>query len=418
MQAWRYYLLRTLARIPLLLVMFTLDIVVFNSYLFPFEGAPFNQVISRIFWTFHIFAYLAFLTVPATSFTAIKNPLTRDFNALLTGLYISKFVGLLLFALGAILLGAMEGINSFSEFGWDIRGSWYLLRAASLISAFILFGLLFYGMIRNRYRFQLRKVSVPIANLPKELDGFVIVQFSDAHLGSISKPEAIRPGIAMINAQNPDLVCFTGDLVNNQAREAIPFVPELSKIESKYGVVSILGNHDYGDYTGWSSLEEKTNNMESLVEVHKDLNWILLQDEVHTLTVDDQEISIIGVQNISGKGRFKNYGDLKKAYSASTAGLKILLTHDPSHWRSEVLDYKDIRLSLSGHTHGMQFGFEFSKSLRWSPVKWVYKEWAGLYQEGEQYLYVNRGFGYLGYPGRVGILPEITRIELKAVSNQ
>lgn len=408
----RYYLLRTLSRLPLALMMFVIDSLVFNSLLQPLaESTGYLAAASSSYWLIHSFVYIIFVGLPPASLFARDEPFVRDFRAILIGLYGSKFFGLLLFAIGALVLGGISGLSLLLD-GALPAGSWQILQAASLFGAAALFLALFYGMLRNRYRFQLRTVQVPIANLPKELEGFTIVQFSDAHLGSIAKPEAIRPGIALINEQKADLVCFTGDLVNSVAEEARPFLSELSKIAAKHGVVAILGNHDYGDYVRWPSAAEKEKNMSDLLDIHKQMNWRLLRDESLQLTIDGQALSIIGVENISGKGQFKNYGNLEKAYPETTGSTKILLTHDPSHWRSEVLHYKDITLSLSGHTHGMQFGFEFGKYLRWSPVKWVYKEWAGLYQEGEQYLYVNRGFGFLGYPGRVGILPEITRIEL------
>lgn len=410
----RFYLFRTLARLPLLLLMFILDMLLFQTLIFPFIEQSTNFAwIYQSFWLFHSALYLGFIGMQESRPFAREEPLARDFRATLLGLYLSKGLGLALFAVIAIIMGATSGMIGLLGGNLNLETAWVILRFLSILFAVGLFVSLFYGMLRNRYRFKLHKVTVPISGLPEELDGFTLVQFSDAHLGSFSRPEAIRPGVELINAQEADVVCFTGDLVNNLAEEARPFLKELSQIKAQHGVVAILGNHDYGDYVRWSSPEDKARNLNDLVNLHSEMNWRLLRDESLQLKVKGQELSIIGVENISGRGQFKNYGNLEKAYPETSDTTKILLTHDPSHWRSEVLDYKDITLSLSGHTHGFQFGIEIGNWLKWSPVKWVYKEWAGLYQEGEQYLYVNRGFGFLGYPGRVGILPEITRIELK-----
>lgn len=410
----RFYFFRSLSRIPTLLMMLLLDSLLLQLLLQPLFGhLGSTALVYNAFWTIHLGIYFTFLALPQARSLALEEPIARDIRAALLGLYIAKGLGLVLFAVLALVFGAVNGLGELLNMEWATQSSWFMLRSISLLFAGALLVSLIYGMLRNRYRFKLHEVTVPISGLPKELDGFRVVQFSDAHLGSFSRPAAIRPGVELINAQQADLVCFTGDLVNNIADEARPFVEELSRIKAKHGVVAILGNHDYGDYVRWPNPEEKAKNLNELVDLHGELNWKLLRDESLQLEVNGQALSIIGVENISGSKSFKNYGNLEKAYPESKGITKILLTHDPSHWRSEVLDYKDITLSLSGHTHGMQFGFEIGKWLKWSPIKWVYKEWAGLYQEGEQYLYVNRGFGFLGYPGRVGILPEITRIELK-----
>ncbi len=217
----------------------------------------------------------------------------------------------------------------------------------------------------------------------------------------------------MILAEKPDLILFTGDLVNNKSEEMQDYIEVFSKLEATHGVYSILGNHDYGDYVQWESEQAKQQNLDTLKGIHAQLGWRLLLDEHVAIEKDGEQLGLIGVENISGSRGFHTYGNLKNAYQgADQYPFKILMSHDPSHWDSETTDaFKDIDLTLSGHTHGMQFGVEIPW-LKWSPIQYAYKRWAGIYQKGSQYLYVNRGFGFLGYPGRVGILPEITLIEL------
>ena len=276
------------------------------------------------------------------------------------------------------------------------------------------FATLLYGMVRNPYRYQVFSEILEIDDLPASLDGLRIVQISDIHSGSFTRVEPVRDSVAMINALNPDLVFFTGDIVNNEAREMEPFVDIFKEVRARHGVYSVLGNHDYGDYVRWGSEAEKRDNMERLYDVHRRLGWDLLLNEHRRLEVNGENIAVLGVENWSNLARFPKHGDLAKAYAgAEDAPLKILLSHDPTHWEAQVRkDYPDIHLTLSGHTHGMQFGVEIP-GFRWSPAKFVYDQWAGLYRAGKQFLYVNRGLGFLGYPGRVGILPEVTLLTLK-----
>jgi predicted MPP superfamily phosphohydrolase len=234
-------------------------------------------------------------------------------------------------------------------------------------------------------------------------------QISDIHCGSFWDRSAVERGIDLINKENADIVLFTGDLVNDTASEARNWIEVFRKIRAKHGVYSILGNHDYGDYVLWESETAKQRNFQLMIQNHKDLGWNLLLDETKKLKIGNAELAIIGVQNWSAKGKFPKYGDLDKAYlGAAGAQVKWLLSHDPSHWREQVLGKKkDISMQFSGHTHGMQFGVD-TRFYKWSPIKYLYKEWLDLYEEADQKLYVNRGFGYLGYPGRMGIYPEIT----------
>ncbi len=275
-----------------------------------------------------------------------------------------------------------------------------------------IFGTLLYGF-KNQYNYKIHTLRLGFNNLPEAFKGFRVIQISDIHSGSFMDSGEVLKGVHVINDLKPDLVLFTGDLVNDRAEEMEPFIGIFSKIKATMGVFSTLGNHDYGDYVQWSSPEEKLANLEKLKKIHTSMGWKLLLDESVLLEKNGEKIGLIGVQNISGKSRFHSYGDLQKAYRDSASSpFKILMSHDPSHWDSQVLaDYPDIDLTLSGHTHGMQFGVELPW-FKWSPVQWMYKQWAGLYEEGNQKLYVNRGFGFIGYPGRVGILPEITLIEL------
>jgi len=219
----------------------------------------------------------------------------------------------------------------------------------------------------------------------------------------------------MVNKCKPDLVLFTGDLVNSRSEEINDYFDIFNKVEARFGVYSVLGNHDYGDYTQWPSDEAKKANFHDMIQAHKTLGWDLLMNENRLLKVGDANLSLIGVENYSALRQFPKYGDLKKAYSGTDgADLKILMSHDPSHWDLEInTKYKDIALTLAGHTHGFQFGIEIPGWIKWSPSQYMYKEWAGLYKEANQYLYVNRGLGFLGYPGRVGILPEITELTLR-----
>jgi uncharacterized protein len=297
----------------------------------------------------------------------------------------------------------------------DPSRSRFLAQMGLMVGA-VPFVSLLWGVVRNPYRYTVFKETVRIPGLPKALEGLRIVQISDIHTGSFLLKEPVRDSVDMINAQRPDLVFFTGDLVNSVAREAEPFLDVFDKIQAKHGVYSVLGNHDYGDYAQWENQEDKTANFERLKSFHAQMGWDLLLNEHRQLEINGEKLAVIGVENYSAHPRFPKYGDLAKAYAGTEdAALKLLLSHDPSHWLDQVTErFQDIAITFSGHTHGMQFGVEIPGLIKWSPIKYVYKQWAGLYQQGQQYLYVNRGLGYLGYPGRVGILPEVTVLELKA----
>jgi uncharacterized protein len=270
-----------------------------------------------------------------------------------------------------------------------------------------------YGALFNVYNYKVRKVKVKLLKLPKAFDGLKVVQISDIHSGSLTDKDGVQKAINKINDLQPDVIFFTGDLVNNIATEALGFVDSFKQLKSTYGVYSILGNHDYGDYAAWPNEETKKANLDLLKQIHADMGWRLLLNEHVHLEKDGAKIAVAGVENISARGRFHSYGKLENAlFGIQDAMTVLLLSHDPSHWEAEVLHHPaKVDITFSGHTHGMQFGFELF-NIKWSPVKYIYKQWAGLYSKNKQHLYVNRGFGVIGYPGRVGILPEITLFTL------
>ena len=279
------------------------------------------------------------------------------------------------------------------------------------LSSTLFFSLL-YGF-GNKYNYKLVKKKISLKGLPLAFKGFKIIHISDIHSGSLKDKAAVLKGIELIEKQNADIVLFTGDLVNDRATEMHDWMDVFGKINAPQGVYSTLGNHDYGDYVKWDTVEEKKQNLEALKQVHHDLGWRLLMNENISIEKNGEKIKIVGIENWGAKARFPKYGKMDLAMQGvNKEEVAILLSHDPSHWEAEVIPkYSNVQLTLSGHTHGMQFGLE-NPYFKWSPVQWVYKQWAGIYYNKDQQLYVNRGFGFLGYPGRVGILPEITLIEL------
>ena len=289
-------------------------------------------------------------------------------------------------------------------------------RFVSLIGmgvAAIPFAGMIYGMLWGRYNYRVVKHTLYFDDLPEAFDGYRVVHISDIHSGSFDNAEKVQYGIDMINAQQGDVIFFTGDLVNNKAEEMRPWIAHFKQLHAKDGVYSVLGNHDYGDYVQWDSPDEKAKNLEALKQIHQQLGFCLLNNESVFLSRGQQRIAVVGVENW-GQG-FVKKGNLKQALSqVDKKDFKILLSHDPTHWQYEVLkDPNFIHLTLSGHTHGMQFGIEIPGVIKWSPAGWRYKYWGGVYKEKDRYINVNRGFGYLAFPGRVGMPPEITVIELK-----
>ena len=270
-----------------------------------------------------------------------------------------------------------------------------------------------YGITKGKYNYKVLKYTLFFEDLPSNFEGYQITQISDIHSGSFDNKEKVEYAIDLINQQNSDLLCFTGDLVNSKTSEMEAWKSTFSKLKAKDGVYSILGNHDYGDYTRWPTPEDKVKNFQDMLDLQSDMGFNLLLNESRYIERENQRLAIVGVENW-GKG-FKQKGDLKKASSnIDSNDFKILLSHDPSHWEYQVVDDSmHYHLTLSGHTHGMQFGIEIPGLIKWSPAKWRYKYWAGIYEKAGQFINVNRGFGYLAFPGRVGIWPEITVITLK-----
>ncbi|MBD1420727.1 metallophosphoesterase [Sphingobacterium chuzhouense] len=291
-----------------------------------------------------------------------------------------------------------------------ISRSEFLTKSGILVASLPIFPLS-WGMISGGYDYKVIRQKLYLPNLPASFHGMRVAQISDVHSGSFYNKKAVLGGIEMLMGEKPDAVFFTGDLVNNVASEMRDYQDIFTKLKADLGVYSVLGNHDYGDYYfGREDSAAKRKNLKNLKETHKVMGWDLLLDENRDIEVNNEKISIVGVENW-GTGRFPKKGDLKKALMGTEESpVKLLLSHDPSHWRAQVLD-TDVDVMFAGHTHGMQFGVR-GEHFQWSPAKYVYKEWAGLYEEQNQKLYVNVGYGFLGYPGRVGILPEITVFEL------
>lgn len=284
--------------------------------------------------------------------------------------------------------------------------------------AAIPFASLLYGMFQGKYNFKVLKYALEFDDLPEEFHNYTITQISDVHSGSFDNKNKIEYAINLINEQKSDAIMFTGDLVNNTADEMTPWKDIFGTLKAKDGVFSVLGNHDYGDYVSWENAQAKQQNLKQLENIQKEMGWDLLKNEHRLIQRGNSKIAIVGVENW-GEGGFKKAGDLGLAgQGLSQSDFKILLSHDPSHWKSVVKkDAKNYQLTLSGHTHGMQFGIEIPGWIKWSPVKYRYENWAGIYESVGRYINVNRGFGYLGYPGRVGIWPEITVIQLKKRGN-
>jgi predicted MPP superfamily phosphohydrolase len=402
-------------------IMLLLDWYVFQSLktvLQP-QSERIRTFVLSLHWTLAVLTLLALLLFPYLTYLQ-QSPFFRNYVfAILVGLFLSKMVASLVFFTDDLRRGVSWLVMRFFSRGAQELDSGSLRIPRSVFMSWIglglggtLFGTLLFGF-RNKYNYHVKKISLAFANLPANFKGLTIVHISDIHSGSLENHSAVAAGVDMIIKQKPDLVLFTGDLVNNKADEMDVLQSIFAKIQAPLGVYSTLGNHDYGDYVAWPSVEAKVANLESLKKVHANMGWRLLMNEHVVLEKGNDKIAVLGIENWGAKGRFPKYGRMQDAYPGTeTIPFKILMSHDPSHWDAQVrTDYPDISLMLSGHTHGMQFGLE-NPFFKWSPVQWMYRQWAGLYEEGNQKLYVNRGFGFIGYPGRVGIMPEITVIKL------
>lgn len=362
-------------------------------------------VINVVFWFFTVGLITAILILKVR----LDDIDPRKKQLLISSLYgltISSFIPKIIFVL-------VISILYFSNFAFSGKESLIVIPLIGLFSGFLPFFVIVYAIFRSAYHFKIHHIKVYFKHLPKSFNGLKIIQISDLHLGSFNyRYHLLDKAVKQINQEKADYICFTGDLVNNFAWELRGWEKILGNLIAKKGKYAILGNHDYGDYSNWDTEKEKEDNFEAIKQFYEKINFNLLLNEANIIEHNNEKIAIIGIENW-GKPPFKQYGDLNKAIKqVEKIPFKILLSHDPTHWTEEVINTTNIALTLSGHTHGMQAGFQYKK-WEWSPIKYKYKEWAGLYTIKDQYLYVNRGLGWLGFPGRLGMRPEITVIELK-----
>lgn len=403
------------------LVMLLIDLYVFMAVrtVTQNSGDKTRITIYSVYWLISAIGVITILLFPYVQ--AFQNNIVfRNYIfAILVGLFFAKALASVFFIVDDLRRGGLWMMaKMFPNTGVDfVQQRPNISRSAFLSWLGIgigggLFTTLLYGFT-NKYNYGVKKVKLSYHNLPEAFKGLRIIHVSDIHSGSFNDKAAVENGVQMVLDHKPDLILFTGDLVNDKADEMHDYIDVFNKFNAPLGVYSTLGNHDYGDYVAWPSEEAKSANLERLKAIHAQMGWRLLMNEHVVIEKDNQHIALLGIENWSAFGRFPKYGKMNEAYPGSEKyPFKILMSHDPSHWDAEVrTKYPDIDLMLSGHTHGMQFGLE-NPYFKWSPVQWFYKQWAGLYKEGKQFLYVNRGYGFIGYPGRVGIMPEITLIEL------
>ncbi|MEJ7609992.1 MAG: metallophosphoesterase [Ferruginibacter sp.] len=379
-----------------------------------------RTLIYCIYWGITILAVTGFLLFVFTEQHFLGKNVRTYLFATVLGLFLAKMSGLIFFLVDDLRRGIqwLAGRLFFNNTDVDTMSSDGISRSVFLswlgiAAGTTLFGSLVYGFT-NQYNYQLKRIKLSFPNLPGAFKGMRIVQISDIHSGSFMDKKAVQRGVDMILKEKADLILFTGDLVNDKATEMDNYKAIFGTLKAPLGIYSTLGNHDYGDYVQWPIAGlSKSQNLVNLQQVHADLGWRLLMNEHVALEKNGESIALIGIENWSAKARFPKHGRMDLAYTGTEKyPFKILMSHDPSHWQAQVIpQYSDVDLMLSGHTHGMQFGIEIP-GLKWSPVQYVYPEWAGLYESGKQKLYVNRGFGFIGYPGRVGQLPEITVFEL------
>lgn len=379
-----------------------------------------KTILYGIYWSITILAVIGFLLFVYTEQSYLGRKVRTYLFSIIIGLFLAKMVALVFFLVDDLRRGIQWLAGKLFFNNTDLEGtngegisrsvflSWLGIAAGST-----LFGSLIYGY-SNQYRYHINKIKLAFDNLPASFKGMRIIHISDVHSGSFMDKKAVQHGVDMIMKEGADLILFTGDLVNDKATEMKEYMDVFNQLKAPMGVFSILGNHDYGDYVQWP-IEgvSKEQNLINLKKVHADLGWRLLMNEHVALEKNGEAIALLGIENWSNKARFPKHGRMDLAHAGTEKyPFKILMSHDPSHWDAQVkTNYPDVDLMLSGHTHGMQFGIEIP-GFKWSPIQYVYKQWGGLYEATKQKLYVNRGFGFLGYPGRVGVLPEITVIEL------
>jgi hypothetical protein len=364
-----------------------------------------KTLINILFWTFTIGLITTILILKIT----LDNINPRRKYLIISSLYgltISSFIPKILFVV-------IISILFFTNYVFSEKESIIIIPLVGLFSGFLPFFIIVYAIFKAAYRFKVYHYKIQFNHLPNSFNGLKIIQISDLHIGGFNyRFHILEKAIKHINNLKPDVIFFTGDLVNNYAWELTGWEKVFKKLVAKKGKYAIFGNHDYGDYSTWDTMEAKQENFNAIKQFYKNIDFKLLLNESHIINIDNEKIAIIGVENW-GKPPFKQYGNLQMALKNTiNMPFKILLSHDPSHWKQEVVGKTDIALTLSGHTHGMQLGFNYKK-MTWSPIKYKYKHWAGLYKENNQYLYVNRGLGWIGFPGRLGMRPEITFIQIK-----
>ena len=390
-------------------ILFLLEFYVYQA----FKTVTNNNYLRIAYWVITISVYLFFI-YEVLNFDRTDRDNSR--TQIVASVFLIFLLPKLLIIFFLLIEDLGRGVNYIVQsFG---TGENYLpdrrkfLSIAGLGTAALLSGLFLDGIIFGKYRHTVRKVKLKIAGLPNSFKGYRIIQISDVHAGSFLNPSKLQTAIDMINEQKADLILFTGDMVNNYATEFEPFVEMFKSIQSKDGKFSVLGNHDYGDYGSWETTQQKAQNIPDLINLQKEAGFEMLRNEHRVIEKNGEKLYLLGVENW-GEKPFPQYGDLDKATQGVPAdAAKILMSHDPTHFDYIVKEHpSNVQLTLSGHTHGMQFGLDL-KNVRWSPAQFRYKKWADLYESNGKYLYVNRGFGVIGYPGRVGIDPEITLFEL------
>ncbi|MDB4835138.1 metallophosphoesterase [Cyclobacteriaceae bacterium] len=395
------------------IILFILLFIEVAAYYFGvknFQGK--NQLYFKIFYFIGFFALAGNILLYLTYYKTGGQ--SNVWTTTLFGISSAFFVFNLFFAVFGIIaeiyplaVNIFSSKKSFSperrDFIGKVIGGVALLPFASMI----------YGVVKGRFDFKVHKVTLTFKDLPKEFDGFKIAQISDVHSGSFDSDFVVKKGLGILQKQDPDMILFTGDLVNNYEHEIVPYIHHFKNLNAPFGKFSVLGNHDYGWHGRWDSKQDMSDNLVKLKSHHQAMGFDLLNNENRSITKKGASINLLGVENW-GKPPFPQFGDLDKSLdNVKHDDFSILMSHDPDHWEEKTLRHQQhIHLTLAGHTHGMQFGVEIP-GWKWSPVKYKYPRWAGLYEEQNQYLYVNRGFGYIGYPGRFGIWPEITMIELK-----
>jgi hypothetical protein len=420
---------KELSRFPVFVIILLLDIYLWSALrrIIKSWKKALRMVFSYVYWLPLVLVVLMGVSSLFINLYLWQPHLATYSGGIIFMIYASKLFAILFF----LLADMIKIIRHSIRFAWHkkkktpcpesstkISRAKFLENIGLIGGGFVLSGLII-GAIRWAYDFRVRREYLRFPGLPSQLDGLKIVQISDLHLGSWANPEALQDAVEVINEESADFVFFTGDLVNFLTKEAYRYSDTLSQVEARYGIFAVLGNHDYGDYVKWDSEKEKAENLKELEDFYQSIGWQLLNNRHEIISIEGSPLAVVGVENWSAYDRFPQHGDLKKALKGSEeSAFKILLSHDPTHWDRIVSQkHHDIDITLSGHTHGFQFGVEL-KNFKWSPAQYMYKRWAGLYENDlsrkPQYLYVNRGLGMIGYPGRIGILPEITVLELMA----